>query len=43
MKEIKVRRNGSRCLLRWTYQGKDYSLTWGSWSDKLEKAGLEIV
>lgn len=41
MKEIKVRRNGSRCLLRQTYQGKDYSLTWGSWSDKLEKARLE--
>jgi integrase len=41
MKEIKVRRNGSRCLLRWVYQGKDYSLTWGSWNNEAEKTRLE--
>ena len=41
MKELKVRKNGNRCLLRWTYQEKDYSLTWGRWLDKVERARLE--
>lgn len=41
MKELKVRRNGNRCLLRWTYKGKDYSLTWGNWNDHIERARLE--
>ncbi|UKO99384.1 site-specific integrase [Nostoc sp. UHCC 0870] len=41
MRELKVRKNGSRCLLRWTYQGIDYSLTWGKWNDKVERARLE--
>jgi integrase len=41
MRQLKVLRNGNSCLLRWTYQGSRYSITWGTWRDSIEKARLE--
>ncbi|MEH1957690.1 MAG: site-specific integrase [Nostoc sp.] len=41
MKAITVRNNSGRCFIRWVYQDKRYSLTWGMWADKVEKARLE--
>ncbi|WP_100901220.1 hypothetical protein [Nostoc flagelliforme] len=40
MKELRVRKNGNKCLLRWTQQDEDYSLTWGHWDNPEEKARL---
>ncbi|MCW5317907.1 tyrosine-type recombinase/integrase [Nostoc sp. KVJ3] len=40
MKELKVRKNGKKCLLRWTHRDEDYSLTWGHWDNPEEKARL---
>lgn len=34
MREIKVRENNGRCLIRFTYQGKSYNLTQGDYDDK---------
>lgn len=31
MRPIEVRRNGSSCIIRWSYQGKRYSITHGTW------------
>ena len=42
MREIKVRQNTNSCIIRWGYQGKSYSITWGNWDNRLEKARLEI-
>ncbi|TAF12300.1 MAG: site-specific integrase [Nostocales cyanobacterium] len=43
MRELKVRKNGNSCLLRWTYQEQSYSITWGNWDDSVEKARLEYL
>jgi integrase len=40
MRQIQVRRNGNSCLLRWSYQDENYSLTWGNWNNAEEKARL---
>ncbi len=42
MRIIKVIKNGDSCLIRWTYQAERYSLGWGRWVDKVEKARLEF-
>lgn len=42
MNAIQVRRNGDSCIIRWTYEGQRYSLSWGRWNDQLEKARLSI-
>ncbi|WYL99189.1 MAG: site-specific integrase [Gloeotrichia echinulata CP02] len=43
MRELKVRKNGNSCLIRWTYQEKNYSLTWGTWGNHVEIIRLEYV
>jgi integrase len=40
MRQIQVRKNGNSCLLRWSYQDENYSLTWGNWNNAEEKARL---
>ncbi|KOP26292.1 hypothetical protein AMR41_11370 [Hapalosiphon sp. MRB220] len=42
MRQITVRQNGNSCIIRWTYEDESYSLTWGKWVDKVERARLEI-
>ncbi|MEH2126449.1 tyrosine-type recombinase/integrase [Nostoc sp.] len=42
MRIIKVIKNGDSCLIRWTYQDERYSIGWGRWVDKVEKARLEF-
>ncbi|AVH67052.1 integrase/site-specific recombinase [Nostoc sp. 'Peltigera membranacea cyanobiont' N6] len=43
MRPIKVRQNGDSCLLRWSYEGDTYSLTWGKWTDAVDKAKMEYI
>ncbi len=38
MRELRVRKNGNSCLLRWTYQDESYSLSWGRWDNLEERA-----
>ncbi|WP_144050874.1 hypothetical protein [Nostoc sp. PCC 7524] len=42
MQAITVRRNGDNNIIRWTYQGIRYSLTWGKWNNQLDRARLSI-
>lgn len=41
MKAIVVRQNGESCIIRWLYLDKRYSLTWGKWSDRVDRARME--
>ncbi|WP_335013732.1 hypothetical protein [Nostoc sp.] len=43
MRPIKVRQNGDSCLLRWSYEGNTYSITWGKWTDAVDKAKMEYI
>lgn len=42
MKPPTVRQNKERCMIRWNYQGKDYSLTWGKWKNSTDRAKLDL-
>jgi integrase len=43
MRPLKVRQNGDSCLLRWSYEGNTYSITWGKWTDAVDKAKMEYI
>jgi integrase len=41
MRPLKVIKNNDSCSLRWTFEEQRYSLTWGSWSNPVDKAKME--
>ena len=43
MKEIQVRNNNGRCLIRFNFGGRSHSLTLGSYIDKVDRARAEAL
>lgn len=41
MRQINVRENNGRCLLRWSYQGQQYTITQGRYANKADQALAE--
>jgi integrase len=42
MRQIRVRQNGNSCIIRWQYEGSQYSITWGDWFNPHDQARLDI-
>jgi integrase len=43
MKEIQVRNNNNRCLIRFNFEGRSHSLTLGNYTDKIDRARAEAL